>query len=75
MKRILWLSAAMVAIGALMVFAGGASAKTGKAGGTLNVDLMSDVDFTDPALDYFQPGWAIEYATCLKLMKIGRAHV
>ena len=51
-----------------MAFAGGASAKTGKAGGTLNVDLMSDVDFTDPALDYFQPGWAIEYATCLKLM-------
>jgi ABC-type oligopeptide transport system substrate-binding subunit len=53
------------------VFAGGAAAKAGKAGatgGTLNVDLPNDVDYTDPALDYLSTGWEIEYATCLKLM-------
>jgi peptide/nickel transport system substrate-binding protein len=53
------------------VFAGGAVAKTGKAGavgGTLNVDLANDIDYTDPALDYLSTGWEIEYATCLKLM-------
>jgi len=58
----------------LAVFAGGAAAKSGhvgkvgKTGGTMNVDFLSDLDFSDPALDYFQPGWEIEYATCLKLM-------
>ena len=53
------------------MFAGSAAAKTGKAGavgGTLNVDLSTDVDYTDPALDYLSTGWEIEYATCLKLM-------
>src|SRR5437867_344942 len=39
-----------------------------RPGGTLNVDLFSDVDYTDPALDYLSTGWEIEYATCLKLM-------
>jgi ABC-type oligopeptide transport system substrate-binding subunit len=37
-------------------------------GGTLNVDLFTDVDYTDPALDYLSTGWEIEYSTCLKLM-------
>ena len=37
-------------------------------GGTLNVDISTDVDYTDPALDYLSTGWEIEYATCLKLM-------
>src|SRR6476661_4137319 len=53
------------------MFAGSAVAKTGKAGavgGTLNVDLANDIDYTDPALDYLSTGWEIEYATCLKLM-------
>ena len=40
----------------------------GATGGTLNVDLPNDVDYTDPALDYLSTGWEIEYATCLKLM-------
>ena len=26
------------------------------------------LDYSDPALDYFQPGWELEYATCLKLL-------
>jgi ABC-type oligopeptide transport system substrate-binding subunit len=64
--RKLWLSTVMVAVGLMMmIFAGSAVAKTG---GTLNVDLSTDVDYTDPALDYLSTGWEIEYATCLKLM-------
>jgi peptide/nickel transport system substrate-binding protein len=71
MQRKLWLSAVMVALALLAVFTGGAaarSAKSGAQGGTLNVDLSTDVDYTDPALDYLSTGWEIEYATCLKLM-------
>src|SRR5436853_435912 len=46
----------------------GHTAKAGAQGGTLNVDVSTDVDFTDPDLDYLSTGWEIEYATCLKLM-------
>jgi peptide/nickel transport system substrate-binding protein len=70
LSRKLWLSTVSVAIVLLAVFAGSAAAKTGKAGatgGTLTVDLTTDVDYTDPALDYLSTGWEIEYATCLKL--------
>jgi len=71
LSRKLWLSTVTVAIALLAVFAGSAAAKTGKAGavgGTMNVDLSTDVDYTDPALDYLSTGWEIEYSTCLKLM-------
>ena len=71
MSRKLWLSTVTVAIALLAVFAGSAAAKTGQAGavgGTLNVDLSTDVDYTDPALDYLSTGWEMEYATCVKLM-------
>src|SRR5215208_3275918 len=69
--RKLWLSTITVGVALLMVFAAGAAAKGGssvKAGGTLTVDLTTDVDYTDPALDYLSTGWELEYATCLKLM-------
>jgi ABC-type oligopeptide transport system substrate-binding subunit len=71
LSRKLWLSTVTVVIALLALFAGGAAAKTGKVGavgGTMNVDLSTDVDYTDPALDYLSTGWEIEYATCLKLM-------
>src|SRR5919201_2771065 len=71
LSRKLWLSTVTVAIALLAVFAGSAAAKTGKAGatgGTLTVDLTTDVDYTDPALDYLSTGWELEWATCLKLM-------
>jgi peptide/nickel transport system substrate-binding protein len=68
----------MVAVGAsLLVVAGfakpssAASASTAKhaaTGGTLNYDLDTDIDFSDPALSYYVPSWEIEYATCLKLL-------
>ena len=60
---------AAVLVGLLSVFASSAAAKSGaKQGGTLRVDLFTDVDYTDPALDYLSTGWEIEYSTCLKLM-------
>ena len=70
-QRQLWPALALVAVGLLALFAGSASA-AGKArvatGGTINVDMQSDLDFSDPALDYYQPGWELEYSTCLKLL-------
>src|SRR6478672_5797537 len=71
LSRKLWLSTVTVAVALLAVFAGSAAAghaRSGATGGTLNVDLPNDVDYTDPALDYLSTGWEIEYATCLKLM-------
>src|SRR4051794_9269263 len=69
--RKLWLSTVIAVVGLVMVFAAGASAKSGHKlaqGGTLNVATSTDVDYTDPALDYLSTGWEIEYSTCLKLM-------
>ena len=71
MSRALGISTAAVMFALLAVVAAGAAAKPGKSsalGGTLNVDLATDVNSTDPALDYVSTGWEIEYATCLKLM-------
>src|SRR5215204_2891147 len=60
---------ATVLVGLLSVFASSAAAKSGaKQGGTLRIDLFTDVDYTDPALDYLSTGWELEYATCLKLV-------
>jgi ABC-type oligopeptide transport system substrate-binding subunit len=70
-RRFLWLSTVTALVALTATFAGSATAKTGKVsavGGTMNVDLANDVDYTDPALDYLSTGWEIEYATCLKLM-------
>jgi ABC-type oligopeptide transport system substrate-binding subunit len=62
------LGTAVVVLLAVLCMAGAATAKTAKTGGTLNVDLTTDVDYTDPALSYLSTGWELEYATCLKLM-------
>jgi peptide/nickel transport system substrate-binding protein len=59
----------LVALAAALALVGQAAAQGGaRAGGTLNVDLANDVDYTDPALSYLSTGWELEYATCLKLM-------
>src|ERR1051326_2553541 len=52
----------------LVVGAASAQSSKGSAGGTLVVDLTTDVDYTDPALSYLSTGWELEYATCLKLV-------
>ena len=78
MTRKLWLSIAMLAVGAgLMVaasFAGAASGSSpksssvgAKTGGTLQIEMDSDLDFADPQLDYLSTGWQLQYATQVKL--------
>ena len=37
-------------------------------GGTYTVELNTDVDYTDPALDYLSTGWEIQYAVGCKLL-------
>ena len=59
------LAAAICATG---VAAGPGIASSHVTGGTLNVDLATDVDSTDPALAYLNTSWEIEYATGLKLV-------
>jgi ABC-type oligopeptide transport system substrate-binding subunit len=66
--RLKKLGPAVVVLLATLCMAGAATATTAKTGGTLNVDLTTDVDYTDPALSYLSTGWELEYATCLKLM-------
>src|SRR4030081_3469007 len=63
------LGTAVVVLLATLCMAGAATANNKvKTGGTLNVDLTTDVDYTDPALSSLSTGWELEYATCLKLM-------
>jgi ABC-type transport system substrate-binding protein len=57
-------AAALLTIGVVA----GASSASPTIGGTLNVDLATDVDSTDPALAYLNTSWEIEYATGLKLV-------
>jgi len=79
LSKKLSLSIAFVVIGASLLLAAGFASTANSAsppkvstglaqGGTLNVDFFTDVDYTDPALDYLSTGWELEYATCLKLM-------
>ena len=78
MSKRVWLSIVALAIGVGMLvsagFASPASSKSssggkhGAKGGTLRVDLTSDFDFIDPALDYFSHGWQMQYATSCKLL-------
>ena len=79
MQKKSWFSIVALLIGAGLLaaaaFAGSASSapqskKSGaKVGGTLRVNLSTtDVEFTDPALEYETTGWQIEYATALKLL-------
>jgi ABC-type oligopeptide transport system substrate-binding subunit len=76
MRRRLWLSVAMAALGAALLVAAGfaspasssTSAAKAKRGGTLKLNFSaSDVDFSDPSLAYGVQSWQIEYATALKL--------
>src|SRR4029078_10083054 len=80
MRKRVWLSGAMGAIGATMLvaaaLAGTASSKPSSAssppqkkGGTMNVTMSAtDVDYSDPALAYGTNSWQILDAVCAKLM-------
>src|SRR6185503_10079844 len=80
MRKRVWLSGAMGAIGAAMLvaaaFAGTASSKPSaasssgqKKGGTMNVNMSAtDVDYIDPTLAYGTISWQILDSVCMKLM-------
>jgi peptide/nickel transport system substrate-binding protein len=79
MHKKLWISivTAMIGVGLLVAasFAGTASSASqskgsaSKVGGTLRVNLSTtDLQYTDPALEYESTGWQVEYATGLKLL-------
>ncbi len=78
MHKKLWLSIAVAIVGACLLVAASAAGTAAKtvpakaghavAGGTFTVELTTDVDYTDPALDYYSPGWEIQYATGCKLV-------
>ena len=59
---------ALVGVIAAMAAATASAGNAAKAGGTINIDLRNDLDYTDPALSYYAPGWELEYATQLKLV-------
>ena len=75
MHRRLWLSLAMLAMGASLLvaaaFAGAASSSPDSSeirrGGTLRINSFGDVDHVDPALAYGTTSWWLEYATAAKL--------
>ncbi len=78
MHKKLWLSVVMAITGAslLATAALATPAKSsapgvkhqGKAGGTFVVETSTDIDYTDPGLDYLSTGWEIQYAVACKLM-------
>jgi ABC-type oligopeptide transport system substrate-binding subunit len=78
MHKKLWLSVVMAIAGASLLATAalatpakqGAPAvkHVGKAGGTFVVEFSTDVDYTDPGLDYLSTGWELQYATACKLM-------
>ncbi|TMM29250.1 MAG: hypothetical protein E6F93_10855 [Actinobacteria bacterium] len=79
MRRRLWLSIAACAFGASLLAAAGFASPTqsgpqstfvgAKTGGTLHINISaSDVDYIDPQLSYYVPGWALLYTTCRQLL-------
>jgi ABC-type oligopeptide transport system substrate-binding subunit len=59
---------ALVGVIAAIAAATASAGNAAKSGGTINIDLRNDVDYTDPALSYYAPGWELEFATQLKLV-------
>src|SRR5262245_60905783 len=58
----------IVLLGAIGVLVGALRANAEPPSNVLAVDLSTDIDYVDPALAYYAPTWAIEYATCAKLV-------
>ena len=76
MDRKLWLSIIAAMIGASLLVAAATAApaknqastkKHATKGGTYVVEFTTDVDYTDPALDYLSTGWEMMYVTACKL--------
>ena len=78
MSRKTWLAlvAAMLGAGLLVAAATAAPTKSGaasgasahaKKGGTVVIELDSDIDYNDPQLTYYTPSWQLQYAAACKL--------
>jgi peptide/nickel transport system substrate-binding protein len=68
-KRLVLLALAAIGVLSLGVAsATAAPAKHGAKGGTITVEMSSDVDYIDPQLSYYGETWKLEQATSCKLM-------
>ena len=66
-KRLLGIVFAISSI-ALLVAAASTAAPAAKRGGTIVLDISTDVDYIDPQLSYYGETWKLEAATACKLM-------
>jgi peptide/nickel transport system substrate-binding protein len=79
MSRKIWLALAAALLGAGLLVAAAtaapnaksssaaASAAHAKKGGTVVIELDSDIDYNDPQLTYYTPSWQLQYAAACKL--------
>jgi ABC-type oligopeptide transport system substrate-binding subunit len=66
-KRPLVLVLAVASI-ALIALAAASAAPAAKRGGTIVIDMTTDVDYLDPQLSYYGETWKLEATTACKLM-------
>ena len=65
-KRLLGILLAISGV-ALLIVAASTAAPVAKRGGTVVVDMTTDVDYIDPQLSYYGETWKLEGATACKL--------
>jgi ABC-type oligopeptide transport system substrate-binding subunit len=56
-------SVAMFATGGVLLAASAVGGPSAAPGGTFRWSMRVDIDYVDPALAYYGPSWALEYAT------------
>ena len=66
-KRLLGVVLAITSV-ALLVAAASTAAPAAKRGGTIVLEISTDVDYIDPQLSYYGETWKLEAATACKLM-------
>ena len=66
-KRLLGIALAISSLSLLLVAAATAG-PTAKRGGTIVLDMTTDVDYIDPQLSYYGETWKLEATTACKLM-------
>jgi ABC-type oligopeptide transport system substrate-binding subunit len=66
-KRLLGIAFALSGLSLLLV-AAATAAPTAQRGGTVVLDMTTDVDYIDPQLSYYGETWKLEGATACKLM-------
>ena len=66
-KRLLGIALAITGLSLLLV-AAATAAPSAQRGGTVVVDMTTDVDYIDPQLSYYGETWKLEGATACKLM-------